>query len=140
GLARIVGSTRIAGGHGAEATAAGARVAEEHHRGGALAPALAHVGTARLLAHGVKVEAPQRLLERVVGLAAGGADLEPGRLRRETSHHGSLSTPEGAGRRSSVLLEDDELHPAVPSAVLRPDVGRERARRAVALRGEASAL
>src|SRR5207253_4257768 len=69
----------------AEAAAARARVAEQHHGGGSLAPALADVGTARLLADRVQVELPERVLEPGVALTAGRADLQPRRLRDRKS-------------------------------------------------------
>ena len=63
GLAHVDGAARIAGGDRAEAAAARAHVAEEHHRRGALAPALADVGAARLFADRVEIELAERLLE-----------------------------------------------------------------------------
>ena len=56
GSAHVDGAARLAGGDGAKTAAAGAGVAEEHHRRGALAPALADVGAARLFADGMQVE------------------------------------------------------------------------------------
>ena len=64
---------RAAGRDRAEAAAARADVAEEHHGGGAFAPALADVRAARLFADGEEVELAERLLELVVAIAAGRA-------------------------------------------------------------------
>src|SRR6185369_15899942 len=91
----------IAGGDGAEAAAAGAGVAQQHHGGGALAPALAHVGTARLLADRVEVEGAERLLEVVVRVAAGRAHLEPLGLRREPGHRPRVLARIRRGRSAS---------------------------------------
>ena len=88
GLAPVDRAARVARGHGAEAAAAGADVAEEHQRGGPLGPALADVGAARLLADRVEVERAEGLLEVRVGLAAGGAHLEPGGLGGEARGRG----------------------------------------------------
>ncbi len=68
-LADVDGAARIAGGHRAEAAAAGADVAEEHHRRGAFAPALADVGAAGLFADRVEIELAEGLLEVMVGVA-----------------------------------------------------------------------
>ena len=57
GLAHVDRAARVARRHRAEAAAARARVAEEHDGRRALAPALADVRAARLLADRVKVEA-----------------------------------------------------------------------------------
>ena len=81
GLAHVDRAARVAGGDRAEAAPARARVAEEHHGRGALAPALAHVRAAGFLADRVQVEAAERGLELGVALAPGRADLEPRRLR-----------------------------------------------------------
>jgi hypothetical protein len=93
GLAHVDLSAGVAGRHGAEAAAARADVAEQHHGRGALAPALAHVRAAGLFADGVQVELAERLFERVERLASGGADLQPlglGRVAR-LAHGGQLA-------------------------------------------------
>src|SRR5262249_40204708 len=87
GLAHVHGATWIAARHGAEATAARADVAEEHHRGRSLRPAFAHVGTTGLLTYRVKIELAKGLLEMGVGLAAGSPDLQPWRFGCETRLH-----------------------------------------------------
>jgi hypothetical protein len=80
GLARIDDAARISRGDRAEAAAARARLAEDHDRRGALAPALADVGAARLFADGVEIEPTERALERLVPLAAREPDTQPVRL------------------------------------------------------------
>ena len=52
--------------------------------GGAFRPALADVRTARFLTDGVEVELAEGLLQMRVFCTTGRADLQPGRLRRET--------------------------------------------------------
>ena len=79
-LERVERSGR-ARGHVAEAAAARADVAHQHHRGRAAAPAFAHVGTARFLADRVQAELAQRAADGVVTARAGHADLEPRGLR-----------------------------------------------------------
>ena len=67
----------LAGLDRAEAAGPGARVAEDHHRRGALVPALPDVRAAGLLAHGVEVEAAQQALEVVVVVARRHPRLDP---------------------------------------------------------------
>ena len=64
-------------GHGAEAAAARAQVAEHHEGGGFVVPALADVGAVGALADGVQVEGTGQALEVVVVFADGGAGLQP---------------------------------------------------------------
>ena len=65
---------------GAEPAGPGADVAQDHHRRGALVPALAHVGADRLLADRVEVQAAQQALEVVVVVARGHPGLDPVRV------------------------------------------------------------
>ena len=65
----VVEPGRPAGLDGAEAAGAGARVAEDHDRGGALVPALPDVRAAGLLADRVEVQAAEQALQVVVVLA-----------------------------------------------------------------------
>ena len=74
---RMVDGFGLALGHGAEAAAARAEVAEHHEGGRLLIPALADVGAVGALADGVEVELAGQLLEVVEGLAHGRARLEP---------------------------------------------------------------
>ncbi len=60
-----------------EAAGPGAGVAQDHHRGGALVPAVPDVGAAGLLAHGVEVQATQQALEVVVVVARRHPRLDP---------------------------------------------------------------
>ena len=76
---------RLAGGHRAEAAAAGADVAEDHEgRGAVLAPALVDVGAPRLFADGVEPLALDQAAHLVEALRRAQADAQPGRtaLRR----------------------------------------------------------
>ena len=67
-----------AGGHGAEAAAARADVAEDHEGGGAvLAPALVDVGAAGLLADRMEVQAVHELADLVVGGRGRETDPQP---------------------------------------------------------------
>ena len=101
-LAHVDGAARIAGGDGAEAAAAGADVPQEHDRGGALAPALAHVGATRLLADRVQVERAEGLLQLRVAGATGGAHLQPGRLGGEAGNRGE---PGAGGGTADTRME-----------------------------------
>ena len=113
----------LAGLDGAEPACPRTDVAQDHDRRGALVPALAHVGTDRLLAHRVEVQAAQEALEVVVVVARGHPRLDPvgvtpqgsrangrGRLhqRRAATHrdgdvHGARMPVGGVG------VEDGEL-------------------------------
>jgi len=73
----VVDGFGLALGHGAEAAAARAEVAEHHEGGGLLVPALADVGAVGGLADGVEAEVADQLFEVVEGLAHGSAGLEP---------------------------------------------------------------
>ena len=79
-VVQVEDAVRVPGGDRAEPAASGARVPHEHDRGGAPAPALPHVRTVGLLAHGVEVEGAEELLEADVVLPRGRADPEPLRL------------------------------------------------------------
>ena len=80
--ARLVGVEpgRPAGPDGAEPAGAGAGLAQDHDRGRALVPALPEVRTARLLADGVEVEAPDEAAQVADGLARRDGHLEPVRV------------------------------------------------------------
>ena len=73
----VVDGLGAALGHGAEAAAAGAQIAEHHEGGGFTVPALADVGALGGLADGVEVEVAGEFFEVVEGFADGGAGLEP---------------------------------------------------------------
>ena len=92
GLAHVDRAARVARGHGAEAAAARADVAEEHHGRRALAPALADVRAARLLADRVEVELAERLLEQVERAPRRRADLEPLSWEKTETPHSSYPT------------------------------------------------
>ena len=79
-------------GHGAEAAAAGAEVAEHHEGGGFVVPALADVGAVGALADGVELERAGQVLEGVVVFAHGGAGLEPLGLGRGSVRAGAIWT------------------------------------------------
>src|SRR5262249_2167796 len=139
---------RAAVGDGAEATAAGADVAQDHERGGAVLPALADVRAARLLAHRVEVLLAHQRLQAHVARSPGGAHLEPGRLaprdterriglddrqcqlhvakdRRDLAHYATATYPvtrNGAPNRSPIT-------PSRPGAPVRPRRGGGRAPR-----------
>ena len=89
----------LALGHGAEAAAARAEVAEHHEGGGLLVPALADVGALGALADGVEVEVAGELLEVVEGLAAGRSGLEPLRLADRLARREVDLDEFGGGRR-----------------------------------------
>ena len=68
GLLRVGAGRRPAGGHGAEAAAAGADVTQDHEGGRAvLAPALVDVGAAGLLAHGMEIQPLDQAADPMVG-------------------------------------------------------------------------
>ena len=73
----VVEPGRPAGLDVAEPAGAGARVAEDHDRGGALVPALADVRAVGLLADRVEVQAAEQALEVVVVLAGGQLRADP---------------------------------------------------------------
>src|SRR5207245_26011 len=81
-MARLEGieRPRRAAAHVTEPASARADVAHQHHGRGPTAPALADVGTARLLAHGMEVELAERPLDVLVAAAAWHADFQPFRL------------------------------------------------------------
>src|SRR5687768_432646 len=64
------------------AIGAGARadIPENHERGGAVMPALADVGTVRVLANGVQLEPTHDLAQAQIILGTRGADLQPVRF------------------------------------------------------------
>src|SRR5579863_9719584 len=66
--------------HGAIRAIAGADVAQDHERRGAMLPALADVGTMGLLTNSVKVQVPHQALEPGIVGPAWRFDLEPARL------------------------------------------------------------
>ena len=81
GLVLIRRAGGLAGGHGAEAAGARADVAEDHEGGGAVLPALAHVGAARALANGVQPERAHDALQLLVVLPAQELHAQPVRAR-----------------------------------------------------------
>ena len=91
GLAHVHRPARVARRHRAEPATARAYVAQEHHRGGPLRPALADVGAARLLADRVQIESAEGRLEVGVRRPTRGADLQPRRLGGKSAHDGSLT-------------------------------------------------
>ena len=76
----VVEPGRAAGLHGAEAAGPGARVAEDHDRGGALVPALPDVRAVGLLADRVELEPAQQALEFVVVVAGRQPGTDPVRV------------------------------------------------------------
>ena len=83
---RFVHGVRPAMSHGAVAARAGADVAQNHERGGAVRPAFADVRAARFLAHRVQLELAHQAFEAEVGRRAGRAHLEPLGLRLAGRH------------------------------------------------------
>ena len=73
---------RLAGRDGAVAAGAGARVAEDHERGGAGVEALADVRAVRLLADGVEALRAHQRLQLAVACAARGLGADPLRVPR----------------------------------------------------------
>src|SRR5437588_1693765 len=71
----------------AEPASPGARVAEDHERGGPSLPALADVRAGGLLAHGVEVLRFDQSLELAVARAARRGNLEPRRLAATVRLH-----------------------------------------------------
>src|SRR2546428_722900 len=76
-LVEVEHAMGVAGRHGAETAASRTRVAHQHDRRGAAAPALPDVWAMGLLAHCVKVQRPEQALQVGVVLARGWADPEP---------------------------------------------------------------
>src|SRR5262249_48075088 len=77
GLAYLDRPARISRRNCAKATAARARVAQEHDRCRAFSPTLSDVWTARFFANRMKIELAKRFFEMGEALAAGRADLQP---------------------------------------------------------------
>ena len=71
----------LAAWHGAKAAGARADIAEDHEGGGAVLPALAHVGAARAFADGVQVERAHDAFEFLIIWAAEKFHAQPGRAR-----------------------------------------------------------
>ena len=94
----VVDGLGAALGHGAEAAAPRAQVAEHHEGSGLLVPALADIGAVGGLADGMQVQVAGELLERVEGFAAGRAGLEPGGLGRGNART-QVDLDQRAGRR-----------------------------------------
>ena len=92
-LQRVHDAARIAGLDGAIAAGARARIAQNHERGGAAIPAVADVGTARLLADGMERAALHKRLQLAVALAARRGNLEP--LRQATRARNRLFNSQG---------------------------------------------
>src|SRR5438445_11951790 len=67
--------------HGTESARPRANVPENHERGRALLPALAHVRAARALAHRVQVESPHQALQVLIALSTQKPDPQPVRPR-----------------------------------------------------------
>jgi hypothetical protein len=68
-------------GHGAEAAAPRAQVAQHHEGGRFVLPALTDIRALRALAHRVQIQGPRQLLEPVVVLAHRSLRLQPGGFR-----------------------------------------------------------
>jgi hypothetical protein len=78
-------AARVAGVHGAEAAGAGAHRAHQHDGGGAVAPALAHVGAVGFGAHGAQAVLADVALNGLEALAAGNLGAQPlGLAARDT--------------------------------------------------------
>jgi hypothetical protein len=73
----VVDRLRLALGHGAEAAAPRAEVAEHHEGSGLVVPALADVGAVGGLADSVQIELAGQLLQVVEGLAHRRTRLKP---------------------------------------------------------------
>src|SRR5690606_37826842 len=120
-----VGRRRALGGlDRAEPAAAGAGVAEQHHRRGAAAPALVHVGAARLLAHRGQALLAQERLEAGVAVAPRNAGADPGRQAARRARGGGLAhradCPTGRGGRNARPPAEDGLDPAAAPLPLPP--------------------
>src|ERR1035437_9428014 len=81
-----------------EPAGTGADIAEDHDRGGPLAPAFAHVGAVSLLADRIEIQAVEETPEVLVGLAGGDAGLDPLRV---TARRGRTVCGQPRGRRAS---------------------------------------
>jgi hypothetical protein len=77
GLTLVHDTARITAGHSAETAATCARVAEDHQRGRACAPALADIWAACFLANGVKLELAEHPLQLSVLFATGEWNFQP---------------------------------------------------------------
>src|SRR5450759_959212 len=71
---------RLARLDGAEPAGPRADIAEDHHRGGPLVPALAHVGAVGLLTDRVELQAVEETPEVLIRLAGRDAGLDPLRV------------------------------------------------------------
>src|SRR5450759_4397968 len=87
---------RLARLDGAEPAGPRADIAEYHHRGGPLVPALAHVGAVGLLADRVELQAVEETPEVLIGPAGRDAGLDP--LRVATRHGRTVGCRAGSGR------------------------------------------
>ena len=88
-FARVDEALGVAGVDRAETTTARAGLAEDHDRGGALRPALEHVGTAGFLTDRVQVELPHLLFDAeqlLLSLLVGETYAEPARFAGGKSH------------------------------------------------------
>ncbi len=113
GSSRVDAGLRTPRGHGAEAAAAGADVAQDHEGGRAvLAPALVDVRAAGLLADGMEAQAVHELADLVVGGRRREPDAQPLRpglpARRRTR---SRSDRSGRGSRSWAVVYPVSLMP-----------------------------
>ena len=96
----------------AEAAGAGAGVAQDHHRGVALGPALADVGAGRLLAHRVQPLRAHQLAGGVVARRGRRLDPDPGRLAPRCD--GRRADDLGHGLNTGLLASQvDGRHPGV---------------------------
>ena len=134
-LERVGRVLRLARVHVAVAAGAGAGVAEDLERRGALAPALGDVRAARLLAHRVEARAVDQLLDvEVAAVGARCAHLHPlgaagtiGDGKRRL-HPPSLRSPRRCDRASLRCQEGEGRYVAPRAPPLRPARGRRRPR------------
>ena len=99
----VIDGVRTALGHGAEAAAARADVAQHHESGGLVVPALADVGAMGALADGMEVEVAGELFEGVEIVAGGSLGFEPVRLGRGMARRrADLNEIEGGGRKARI--------------------------------------
>ena len=92
------GAERLAAGDRAEPAGAGADVTENHEGGGAVFPALSHVGAARAFADGVEIERAHGALQFLIFRSAEEAHTQPGRARmRDGRRSGIGKNGEGGG-------------------------------------------
>ena len=75
-----IGGLGAAVGHIAEGAAAGADLAQDHERGGAVAETLVDVGAAGFFAHGDQVVLAEFFLEFLDGIAGRDSDADPARF------------------------------------------------------------